>query len=165
MKQDTAPTLEEAIDKAERYCVRAERSERDILRKCYDWRVDVAYHAEIVAHLRSQRYLDDERFALAFTRDKHRFSGWGRQRLRQELRQHRIPEPVIAAAFAEVFAELDEDEQLRRVLETKCRQLKSQDPVRKRLDQLIRHGLYRGYSYERVRHISEQLIGQALDND
>ncbi len=32
-------TLEQAIDKAERYCVRAERSERDILRKCYDWQV------------------------------------------------------------------------------------------------------------------------------
>lgn len=157
-------TLEQAIDKAERYCVRAERSERDILRKCYDWQVDTAYHEQIVAHLRQHRYIEDERFALAFTRDKHRFSGWGRQRLRQELRQHRIPESVIAAAFAEVFAELDEDEQLQRVLEAKCRQLKHSDPARKRLDQLIRHGLYRGYDYDSVRRLSERLLS-ASDSD
>lgn len=159
MKQDAKElSLEEAYSKAERYCARSEHCEADVRRKFYDWRVATEHQAEIIERLRSARYIDDERFALAFARDKHRFSGWGRERIRRELSMRHISGSAIERAFAEVFEELDEAEQLERLLRTKARQLKPQDPLRKRFEQLLRYGQYKGYSYDKVRPIAERLL-------
>lgn len=158
MSETKGLSLQEAIHKAERYCVRAEHSERDIRRKCYDWRIDKEHIEPLIASLRERKFIDDERFARAFAKDKHRFSAWGRIRIHQELRQHRLDECLISSVLDEIFEELDEQEQLLKVLQTKYRQLKAKDTPRKHYEQMMRYGLYRGYDYESVKHATLLLL-------
>lgn len=157
-------TLEEAYAKATSYCAKAERSERSLREKFYSWQVPRAYYDELIERLKEERYLDERRYARAFARDKHRFSSWGRERIKSELLMHRVSSLAIEEALAEVFEEFDEEERLLSLLERKHRQLKPSDPPRKHFDQMMRYGLYRGYSYDQVRPLVERLLrGYDLD--
>lgn len=162
---DKLLSLDEAYDKACRYCARSERSERDVRQKFYSWRVAPEHQDKIIAQLYANRYLDEARFTLAFARDKHRFSGWGRQRIARELRMRGISSATIEEAFREVFEEFDEEEQLLDVLSRKLRSLKASDPLRKRFEQMMRFGLYRGFDYEAVRRITEKLLKANIEDD
>lgn len=158
MTERGALSLKVALDKAERYCARSEHSERDVRRKCYEWQVPSEYVEELITSLRARSFIDDERFARAFARDKHRFSSWGRIRIEQELKQHRISTEIIRSVLSELFEELDEYEGLLKVLQAKRRQLKAQDSPRKHYEQMMRYGLYRGYDYDSVKRITLQLL-------
>lgn len=158
-------SLDEAYDKACRYCARSEKCERDVRQKFYSWRVSPEHQDKIIAELYANRYLDELRFTLAFARDKHRFSGWGRQRIARELRMRGISSTTIEEAFREVFEEFDELEQLQDVMSRKLRSLKASDPLRKRFEQMMRFGLYRGFDYEAVRRITEQLLKASIEDE
>lgn len=158
MRERRELSLDEALDKAERYCVRAEHSERDVLRKCYEWQVPRQYHEELIARLRAAKYIDDERFARAFARDKHRFSSWGRGRIEQGLRQHQLDHALICLVLDELFEEFDPLDELCRIMQSKQRQLKAKDSPRKHYEQMMRYGLYRGYGYDDVKRITLQLL-------
>lgn len=156
-------TLEEAYAKAATYCAKAERSEHKVRNKLYTWQVEPAYHDAVIDRLRSNRYIDDARFALSFARDKHRFSAWGRERIRHELSLHRIDSETINITLDEVFEEFDEEEQLMNVLSKKQRQLKSSDSRRKHFEQMMRYAAYRGYAYEKARRAVERLLSYDAD--
>lgn len=156
-------SLEEAYAKAAAYCAKAERSERAVRDKFYAWRVERADYDAVIDRLRGNRYIDDARFALSFARDKHRFSAWGRERIRHELSLHRISSDIIASTLDEVFDEFDEEEQLRAVLAKKQRQLKASDPPRKHFEQMMRYAIYRGYAYDQAKRTIERLLRYDAD--
>lgn len=56
----------------------------------------------IICFLIENRFIDDERFAKSFTNDKVRFSGWGRNKIRQALSFKRIPSDIISEALLEI---------------------------------------------------------------
>ena len=62
--------------------------------------------ANIISYLQKQNFLDDNRYANAFTKDKFRFNSWGKVRIAYELRNKNIP----AAIIEEALANIDEDE-------------------------------------------------------
>lgn len=148
---------QEAYEKAATYCVRREHCTKDVERKLYEWQVDKAYWSAILTKLQERGFIDDARFARAFTRDKHLYSGWGQVRIKQELRARSISQTYITEALQTLFDEHEEEDQLLRVLQTKLRTLKAQDPLRKRRDQLIRFALYRGYPYDSIRQALSKL--------
>lgn len=150
--------LEAGYRKAEAYCAKAERSERLVRDKLYHWQVLPETHNDIVRRLRQRGFLDDDRFSLAFARDKHRFSAWGSARIRRELRLHRVCTESIDYALQELFSEFNEDEQLRSLLLKKRSQLKPTDAPRKHYDQMMRYALYRGYPYDKVREYVSRLL-------
>lgn len=91
--------------KASRYCARQERAVGDVRRKLYEWGAPTADSDSIVAELYRLEFLDDRRYAHAFIRDKFHFNGWGRVRLRQELRQKQLSEAVVEELLEEQPAE------------------------------------------------------------
>lgn len=60
---------------------------------------------EIVEYLEENRYIDDSRFARAFARDKVKFSGWGKNKIRMALAMKRIPSAEISSALEEIDPE------------------------------------------------------------
>ncbi|HXW56538.1 MAG TPA: regulatory protein RecX [Candidatus Cybelea sp.] len=64
--------------------------------------------ARVIARLREQNYLDDEKFALAYTRRHAESRRQGRFRIERELRARGVPDRHIAAALDTVFRETDE---------------------------------------------------------
>ena len=99
-------------------------------------------------------FVSDLRYSSAYAREKASISGWGPLKIRTALLAKRIERSVIDEALGEV----DDDraqEKLRKVLQNKWRSL-SDDPQGKL--KLIRFALSRGYDYDSVRPVVEDIV-------
>ena len=88
-------TPEEAFSRLASYCAYAEHSAQEVRKKCRGWEISDEVCDALIERLEQEGYLNEERFARAFVRDKYRFNGWGPLRLQAELRRHRIPSRLI----------------------------------------------------------------------
>ena len=142
------------LDNLRRQCSRREYCQSDILKKAtdaLDGDRDKAY--EIVQTLVKDRYVDDFRYASAFARDKSSISGWGEAKIKYFLSAKGISKEVITCALNEIDVQ-KAGVRLEKLLENKYRTLKD-DPQWKM--KLIRFALGRGYSYEEVNDILNEL--------
>jgi len=62
----------------------------------------------VIARLREQNYLNDERYAAEFARQRTQFRRQGRFRIARELRARGVPDRYIDAALVSALAETDE---------------------------------------------------------
>jgi len=62
----------------------------------------------VIARLREHNYLNDERYAAEFARQRAQFRKQGRFRITRELRTRGVPDRYIDAALDSTFAETDE---------------------------------------------------------
>lgn len=63
--------------------------------------------SELIQRLIDKNYLNDERFARLFTRDRVKLKQWGPTRLRQELMKKRINRDIIEQAIENISEEVD----------------------------------------------------------
>lgn len=155
-------TEAEAYQKLSALCAHAEYCPYDIRKKMRNWQfaADAEEIAErIIARLVSERFIDENRYAHAFVRDKSRYNKWGEVRIRQELRMRKIPQDIIADALTEI----DEDDSLdtlRHLIAGKRRTVKGKSEYEINA-KLIRFALSRGFAMEQIM----QVIGNADDFD
>jgi recX family len=102
-------TPEQALVRLEELCVRAERCEAELRQKMALWVISPEDADNIIMSLRNRRFLDENRFAAAFVRDKYRFGKWGRRRIIMAMKQKNIPAGIIDSALGEI----DQDEYIR----------------------------------------------------
>lgn len=86
-------------------CARSEQAQGDLRKKLHDWGITENDSNDIIARLKQERYLDNERYARAYCRDKLRFNGWGRIKIAFMLRSKGIEQEYIDAALAEIDGE------------------------------------------------------------
>lgn len=108
---------------------------------------------EILSSLRSDGFLSDSRYAVAFARDKASLSGWGAIKIRLALSAKGISSSDIAAALSEID-EKSAGDKMEKVLAAKYRSLR-EDPQWHL--KLLRFGLGRGYEYEDVENFCKKL--------
>lgn len=143
-----------ALLKLEELCARSEHCEGELREKLRKWLVSPDDTDTIISSLRRRRYVDDERFARAFVRDKFRFDHWGRRKIEQALRLKRVDSEIIADALDAI----DGDEYytlLRKLLAYKARSLHDEEAYARRV-KLMRFAVGRGFE--------PQLIVKALDS-
>lgn len=75
-------------------CVRL-RSINEMKEYMYRQGIDDEYIEEIIERLIKNGLLDDRKFALAFVKDKMKFSTMGPYRIEMELKKHRIDDKII----------------------------------------------------------------------
>lgn len=139
--------MQKAIDKMRRLCSRREYCVSDIrgkLMKELDGKTDEVDVA--LRQLIEERYVDDNRYAVAFARDKAAIAGWGRTKIKYMLSAKGIARDVIDASLSEVD-DTKAAGRLERLLKNKYKTLKS-DPQWKM--KILRFALGRGYSYDEV---------------
>lgn len=83
-------------------CARCEQAEGDLRKRLHDWGLSDTSSAAVIQRLKQERYLDNERFARAYCRDKLRFNGWGRIKISFMLRGKGIEQEYIDAALSEI---------------------------------------------------------------
>lgn len=106
---------------------------------------------QVLEALIRERFVDDERFAGAFVRDKAGLSGWGKTKIAFQLRRYCLPEGVINRALAENYPEEEvQTEVLRRLVERKMASLRREEDERKKREKVIRFALGRGFSWEDI---------------
>jgi regulatory protein len=148
----------EALTKAQRWCAYQERSQQEVRDKLYSWGLWAEAIENIIAELISTNFISEERFAEAFVSGKFRIKQWGRIKIKIELKQHRISEPVIRKALAVI----DGDEYmrvLRKQAEKKAKTEKEKHP-QKRQYKLMRYLMSRGFEQDLVREVLGELMSE-----
>lgn len=114
---------------------------------------------EILASLIEDKFVDDGRYAAAFARDKATLTGWGPIKILHALRAKKIDPKLINAAIEEISEDTARAAyiKLKKVLETKAHSLQG-DPYIK--FKLIRFALSRGYEYDSITPIVDDILNE-----
>lgn len=142
-------------DRLRGLCSRREYCVEDVRQKALKaLEGDIAAASEVVETLIKEKYVDDLRYASAFARDKASIQGWGEVKIRYMLSAKKISRDVIDQALAEID-QSRASSRLEKLLETKYRSLREDPQCRLKL---LRFALGRGYSYDEVNDLVNQLL-------
>ena len=147
MKKDM--TEQEAYLQLAALCAQAEHCQQEMRDKMRRWELDETVQNRIIDRLIKERYVDDERYARAFVKDKIRYNKWGRRKVQQALWQKHIDADIQQ----QVLDEIDEKEYLdilRPLLKQKRKSIKAENDYE--LNQkLVRFALGRGFGFDIIR--------------
>ena len=152
--ESSQPTYDQALSRAAAQCSRSEHSIADIRHKLRQWGVAPSDTDQIIDQLINEKYIDEQRYAIAYVRDKYRLQRWGRVKISTMLHLQHISQTDIAQALNEIDPQEYHDN-LVHTLQAKRRTLKDQDPRIIR-DKLLRHAATRGYEVEEIINIIEE---------
>lgn len=149
-------TPPEALHRAAALCSSAEHCTADIREKLARWGVTEADSRTIIDRLVQERFIDEQRYAVAFVKDKFRFSGWGRIKMRYALQQKRIDGSDIDHALATLDEEQYND-RLLELLQAKSRSIRNEDPEARRA-KLFRFATSRGFESALIFNALKQVV-------
>lgn len=142
-------TLEEATRRMERYCAYQERSHREVKEKLREMRMIPQAVDEILVHLITHDFLNEGRFTSSFIRGKFNQKGWGRDRLKRELKFRNVETRLIEKTLEREIPEEEYREKLKELGEKRWEVLKGESPL-KRKQKFVNYLLYRGWESELV---------------
>lgn len=130
-------------------CAQAEHCEQEMRDKMKRWELDEMVQNRVINRLTEERYIDNERYARAFVKDKIHYNKWGRRKVQQALWMKRIDTDIQQR----VLDEIDEKEYLdvlRPLLKQKRKSIKAGNDYE--LNQkLVRFALSRGFTFDIIR--------------
>jgi regulatory protein len=137
-----------ALSKAMDLCSKAEKCVSDIQTKLNEWGVVHTDSQKIIATLIAEKFIDQERYARYFVRDKFRFNQWGRVKIVFMLKSKKIPSALIEDALQEIDDEAY-NELLIKLLKEKSKKTKFINEYDKK-GKLIRFAQSRGFEFEAI---------------
>ena len=148
-------TEQEAYLQLAAMCAQAEHCEQEMRDKMKRWAIEPDAQDRVIARLIKERYIDNERYARAFVKDKIRYNKWGRRKVMQALWMKRIDNDILH----QVLDEIDDKEYidvLIPLLIQKRKAIKAKSDYE--LNQkLVRFALGRGFDFS--------IICQCMDVD
>lgn len=142
------------------WCAYQERSQHETQKKLFEFGLDQEDAEQIVAALIGENFLNEERFAVTFASGKFRIKRWGKNRIKMELRQHRISDYSINKALRSIDAD-EYDKTMAQVIEKKLRTVKAGDSY-KQFHTVRNYLVSRGFESDLV---TEQLKTILQNND
>lgn len=147
-------TEEQIYNRMMALCSRREYCKSDIAAKIAALSEDVDAGA-MIEKLCAERFIDENRYASAFVRDKSRLAGWGEMKIRYALQRKGLDKETIAEAMGQI----DEDQQLERLtklMDAKARALKTATAEEKRA-KLIRFATSKGFTYAQAVEVCKKI--------
>jgi len=148
---DKAMEYEVALKRAAALCGGQEQCSSHVREKLLSWKVSVSDAEKIIQVLRRENFLDDARYASSYVRDKFRFNGWGKIKLRVMLKQRGIPEAVIDDALDQIDPEVYK-ETCARLISEKAAGIRETNHF-KRKGKLYRFAAQRGFESDLIHQI------------
>ena len=146
---------QECYERAALLCSKSEKSSGSIARKLHDWGLDGDQAEAVLKKLAGEQFVDDERFARSYVRDKFRFNKWGKIKIIYQLRAEKIPGPVIEQAIQEIEDEAYR-ETLTKLLSDKNKTIKAADPYERR-GKLLRFAQGHGFEPEHIHSVINEI--------
>lgn len=159
MINDKSLTPEKAIQRVEALCARQERCSYDIRMKLRQWQISNADIERMLKRLITDGFINDERYARMFIRDKRKFNKWGPLKITYALRSKSFSEEIISKALGELEPDNDEST-LKELLSKKMRGIKAKSPYDLKT-KLIRFGISRGFNFELVNKTASLIVKEA----
>ena len=144
-------------------CARAEHCQYELIEKMRRWEMSDEAQARVMQRLVSERYVDDERYARAFVRDKIRYNKWGRRKVEPALWMKHIDDEIRSRALSEV----DDEEYLsvlRPLLKQKRRSIKAASDY-ERNQKLVKFALGRGFTLDIIRQCIDGDVDEVDEED
>jgi regulatory protein len=140
-----------ALKRAAALCSKQEQCSHHIREKLKTWNVSYDDAEKIIEMLKKEKFLDDQRYATFYVRDKFRFNGWGKIKMAVMLRQKGIPEVTIDEALNQI----DQERYFQlchRLISEKSASLKETN-LFKRKGKLFRFAAQRGFESDLIHRI------------
>ena len=133
------------------------RSEHEVRTKLKGKGFEEPTIAVVIKRLYELSYLDDEQFALNFTRNRFKHKGYGPQRIRAELRRLGIANTLIERALDELLAEKDVLEVALKEAQKRLKKLRRETDLYKKRRKLFDFLLRRGHTSDVARDVIDKL--------
>jgi regulatory protein len=143
------------LNKAATYASRCEHCESEVREKLLIWGGTSEETDEIIAYLIEERYIDNQRYANSYVKDKFRFNHWGKYKISMMLRSKDIESGIIEEALGQI----DEEEYLERlqqILRDKLRSLKYSSEYEKK-GKLFKFAQSRGFESSAISKIIDSI--------
>ena len=154
-------TEQEALQKLSALCARAEHSSGEMLEKMRRWQLSEDTRERVLDRLIDEKFVDDERFARLFVREKIRFDRWGRRKIEQALYQKGVASDISRRVLDEVDDEAYVAE-LKKLIAAKRRSVQAESDYEMRA-KLTKYALGRGFGYNVIRQCidgADELLDQ-----
>ena len=148
-------SIKEAIQKIEFFCSYQERSHEEVVSKLRAMKMYSDEIDQIMVHLISENFLNEERFACSFARGKHRIKHWGKIRITNELKFRNISQTLINTALKEITPE-EYLETFHTLAERNWESIREKNSLKKRkkfCDYMLRRGFESNLVYDKVKEL------------
>lgn len=142
-------TEAQALARLTAACARAEHCMGEMYEKMRRWGIEADAQERISTYLKEHRYIDDERFARLFVRDKMQFNKWGRRKIEQALWAKQVDETI----YKNILDEIDQKEWkaiLLPALNAKKKSIKAATPYES-YAKLVRFAMSRGFTMDIIK--------------
>lgn len=136
-------TQKEGLEKMAKYCAYQERCQSEVRQKLFGSGLSQDEIENIICDLIDQSFLDEERFARTYVRSKFRQKGWGKIKIKQNLKQKQISDYCIKKGFEEINHQ-EYLEKLESIIDKKIDSLKHESEFN-RNQKAARFALGKGY--------------------
>lgn len=151
MPADEQMEYNAALKRAAALCSKQEQCSSHIREKLKTWNVSDDDAEKIIELLKKEKFLDDQRYATFYVRDKFRFNGWGKIKMAVMLRQKGIPDVIVDEALNQIDQERY-FQLCRKLISDKSATLKETN-LFKRKGKLFRFAAQRGFESDLIHRI------------
>jgi regulatory protein len=142
-------TPEKAIPKIRQYCAYQERCHVEVRDKLYSFGLYKKDVEQIISDLIGENYLNEERFAIQFAGGKFRIKHWGKNKIKQALKQKQVSDYSIKKALKEID-DADYTKTFEKLVEQKLKTLKSEKNIFIKKRKLQEFLLMKGYESDLI---------------
>jgi len=134
--------MNEILSKAQNICSKKEMCIFDISKKLQTWEATEIEKEDIIQSLIDDKFIDEQRYANAFTNDKFKFNKWGKIKISYHLKQKQIPNKYIQESLSQIN-DNEYIDALKSILKTKLISLTNKENKK---EKLVRFAQSRGYA-------------------
>ena len=135
--------IKTALGKAMAICAKSEQCSSDIRSKLESWGLSTHDSISVMDKLISENFINDQRYAESFVRDKYRHNKWGKLKIAAHLRSKNLDPEVISNALS-----LLDDDQYRQMIADTLNAHRKFIKAKNKYDlkgKLLRFGLSKGF--------------------
>jgi regulatory protein len=141
-------SAQEAKEKIQHYCAYQERSHKEVRNRLYEYGLGRNDIDEIIVHLITSNFLNEERYAKAFAGGKFRMKKWGRIKIIHALEAQGLTPKCIQLGLKEID-EADYEKVIHEFLVRKNDEVTTENIYTQR-DKISKAAFLKGYEPELV---------------
>jgi regulatory protein len=121
-------TPDQSLPKIKQYCAYQERCHSEVRDKLYSFGLNKGEVEEIISVLITEKYLNEERFAIHYAGGKFRMKGWGKNKIKQALKLKQVSDYCIKKALNQIDLD-DYDRTFQKLAQQKLTTLRSEKNI------------------------------------